>query len=94
MRFAAAVVAKGASSTSAVLAWVVLAVFVTAYVVAYDLWAHFTDHRTMSNQMGHWLTETVAGPIIVALWFAIIGGLGYHFLQEMRRFLQSGQPKR
>jgi hypothetical protein len=70
---------------AAAVAWGVLLVSVVAYVVAYDLWAHFTGHRTMSNQMGHWLVETVMGPVIVGLYFALICGLGYHFLQEMRR---------
>lgn len=65
---------------SAALAWAVLAVAVTLYVVAYDLWAHYSGHKMMTTQFRDWLHEAVAGPIIAAVWVGIFVGLTFHFL--------------
>lgn len=71
---------RGVGSDSAVLAWIGIAFLILAYVVAYDLWAHFTGHLTMTAQFRNWLSEPVMGPIMFALWIAVPVGLTYHFL--------------
>ena len=68
------------SEDSALLAWIGIALLIFLYVLGYDLWAHFTNHLTMTAQFRKWLTESVAGPIIFALWIAVPVGLTYHFL--------------
>lgn len=78
-------ISKGVSPTSAVLAWVVLVVIIAVYVVAFDVWASKTAHRTMSNQFGHWLTETIAGPIILGIWAGVFVALSFHFAMEAIR---------
>ncbi len=67
-------------SDSAIFAWVGIAVANICYVVAYDLWAAHSNHRTMTNQFREWLTHPVMGPIIAALWVAIFVGLTFHFI--------------
>lgn len=68
------------SKDSASLAWLGITVFIISYVVAYDLWAHFSGHRTMTAQFTDWLHETVAGPILAGLWIGIFVGLTFHFV--------------
>ena len=71
---------KGVDGDSAVLAWVGIALLIFAYVLAYDLWAHFTGHLTMTSQFRNWLIEPIAGPVMAALWVAVFVGLSFHFL--------------
>jgi hypothetical protein len=75
---------KWISSDSALLAWIGIAIVIVLYVVGYDLWAGFTNHRTMTAQFRVWLGGPVAGPIIFALWIAVPVGLTYHFLVRGR----------
>ena len=65
---------------SAAVAWAVLIALITAYVVAYDLWAYYSDHKMMTTQFRDWLHETVAGPIIAGLWIGAFVALSFHFL--------------
>lgn len=67
-------------SDSAVLAWIGILLLIFLYVLGYDLWAHYTQHLTMTSQFRKWLTESVAGPIIFGLWVGIPVGLTFHFL--------------
>lgn len=66
-------------------AWVVLGIFVPLYVAGYDVWAHYTQHVTMTGQMREWLTSTVAGPFFAGAWAAIFVGLMYHFFQHLTK---------
>lgn len=75
---------KGVSGDSATLAWAGILVFIICYVVAYDLWAHYSGHRTMTGQFRVWLTEPLAGPIIAGLWIGLFVGLTFHFLVRGR----------
>jgi hypothetical protein len=65
---------------TAALAWAGILVLIFLYVLGFDLWAHYTNHLTMTAQFRRWLHEPIAGPIIFALWIAIPIGLTYHFL--------------
>lgn len=65
---------------SALIAWIGIVLLIFFYVLGYDLWAHYTQHLTMTEQFRRWLKESVAGPIIFALWIAVPIGLTYHFL--------------
>lgn len=71
---------KWISHDSAALAWLGIVLFIFLYVLAFDLWAHFSDHLTMTGQFRNWLRDPVAGPIIFGLWVAVIAALSYHFL--------------
>ena len=71
---------KGADGDSATLAWIGIALFLFLYVLAYDLWAHYTGHLTMTDQFRHWLQGPITGPVIFALWIAVPVGLTYHFI--------------
>lgn len=71
---------RGVSGDSAILAWVGIVVFITAYVVAYDLWAHYSGHLTMTTQFRDWLQGPIMGPVIFGLWVAVPVSLTYHFL--------------
>ena len=51
-----------------------------AAVVGFDLWAHFTNHPTMSRTLGHYLGQPVLGPILAGAW----AGLSYHLVVEER----------
>jgi hypothetical protein len=70
---------RGQSSESAVAAWIVCLLGIFLYVLAYDLWAHYTEHRTMTNQFRVWMTQPVMGPLIVGLYAGLFIGLTYHF---------------
>jgi len=70
----------GVSGESAIAAWSVLAVLIFLYVLIYDLWAHYSDHRTMTNEFRAWLHDPIMGPIIAGLWVALFVGLTFHFL--------------
>lgn len=70
---------------SAAFAWLILAAAVTLYVVAYDLWAWKTGHRLMTTQFRMWLHETVAGPLVFALWAGIFVGLTFHFVVTAKK---------
>lgn len=59
--------------------WLALA----AEVVAYDTWAEWTHHPTMSSTYGWALSRPVAGPVV----FGITCGTLYHLWQEARRQL-------
>jgi hypothetical protein len=61
-------------------AWAGLIAGISAYVVAFDLWAQATGHTTMSAQVHLWMQSQLAGPIVVAVWFGVSVGLAYHFL--------------
>lgn len=67
------------NSDSAALAWLGLTIVIIAWVVGYDLWAHFTQHLTMSAQFHRWLKSSVWGPIMFAFWIGIPAGLLFHF---------------
>lgn len=69
---------------SAVLAWVVCLIGLFLYVLSYDLWAHYTNHRTMTNQFREWLGDPIMGPVIAGLWVALFVGLTFHFLVRGR----------
>jgi hypothetical protein len=60
-------------------AWVILAAFITMYVAAFDLWAHFTNHQSMSGRFHVWLHGMVTGPLIFGLWGGVFIALTYHF---------------
>lgn len=69
---------------SAALAWAGILLLIFAYVLAYDLWAHFSGHLTMTAQFRNWLGDPVAGPVMAALWVGIFVGLSFHFLVRGR----------
>lgn len=69
---------------SAAWAWLGCMLMIFCYVLAYDLWAHFSQHRTMTAQFRDWLTDPVAGPIIFGLYVGIFVGLSFHFLVHGR----------
>ena len=71
---------RGVGGDSAVLAWIGIVVLIFCYVLAYDLWAHFTGHLTMTAQFRNWLHDPIMGPIMFALWVAVPVGLTYHFI--------------
>lgn len=71
---------KWVSQDSALLAWVGILLFIFCYVLAYDLWAHFSGHRTMTGQFREWLVQPVAGPVIAGLWIGLFVGLTFHFV--------------
>lgn len=75
---------KWISQDSALLAWVGIFVFILSYVVAYDLWAHFSGHKTMTAGFRDWLSGPVTGPIIAALWIGVFVGLTFHFVVKGR----------
>lgn len=83
-RALAAIASRGATSTSAVLAWAGIALVIFVYVLIYDLWAHYTGHRTMTGQFQDWLTHPIAGPVIAALWVGVFVGLTFHFLVKAK----------
>lgn len=64
----------------AALAWAGIAALIFGYVLAYDLWAHFTKHLTMTHQFRDWLHDPIMGPVMFALWIAVPVGLTYHFI--------------
>ena len=68
------------SKDSAALAWAGILCFIFLYVLAYDLWAHFSKHLTMTAQFRNWMHDPVAGPVIFGLYIGIFVGLSYHFL--------------
>lgn len=70
---------------SAALAWLVLLFNITAYVVAYDVWAYRTGHLMMTTQFRVWLSGPVSGPIVMGLWVGLWIGLTAHL------FLRNGR---
>lgn len=64
----------------AIVAWWGLVLLIFLYVLAFDLWAHYTKHLTMTAQIQKWLTEPVWGPVLVGVYVAIPAALAYHFL--------------
>lgn len=75
---------KLADPDSAAWSWLILALLVLAYVVAYDLWAWRSGNLTLSRQMTRWIFDPVVGPFIVAAWVAVFVGLMWHFLVRPR----------
>lgn len=71
---------KGVDGDSATLAWIGITLLIFLYVLAYDLWAHYSGHLTMTAQFRNWLQGPVTGPVIFALWIAVPVGLTYHFI--------------
>lgn len=69
---------------SAVFAWIGILVVIFLYVLCYDLWAHYTNHLTMTSQFQKWLREPIMGPVIFALWIALPVGITYHFLVKAK----------
>ena len=69
---------------SAAQAWIVLVTGVVAYVVGYDLWAHYAGRPTMSAQFHAWLATAWGGPVLFALLIAIPAALGWHFITYHR----------
>lgn len=65
---------------SAVIAWVGILLMIFVYVLAYDLWAHYTNHLTMTAQFQKWLRESIMGPVIAGLWVGLFIGVTYHFI--------------
>ena len=70
------------SSESAWLAWLILLVGVNVYWIGYDLWAHYTNHYTMTKQMQNWLHGAVSGPLIFGFLGFIVLAFYYHMLQR------------
>lgn len=70
---------------SAALAWAGLFLLVNAYWISYDLWANATGHLMMTTQFRRWLHETVAGPVIAAVWVGLFVGFSFHFLYQARK---------
>jgi hypothetical protein len=66
-------------------AWLVLTVGVVLYVVAFDLWAYYTQTTMMTVEFRSWLFNPVTGPFIFAGWVGLFVGLTYHW------FLKRGQ---
>lgn len=75
---------KWLSQDSALLAWIGIALTIFLYVLAYDVWATVTDHKTMTGQFRDWLLAPVGGPVIAGLWIGIFVGLTFHFLVKGR----------
>jgi hypothetical protein len=68
------------SKDSAALAWLGILTLIFLYVLAYDLWAHYSKHLTMTAQFRNWLGDPIAGPVIFALYVGIFVGLTFHFV--------------
>lgn len=64
---------------SAGIAWLVLLIGVTLYVVAWDLYAYYTHGVMMTTQFREWLGDPVTGPFIMAGWVGLFVGLTYHW---------------
>lgn len=64
---------------SAAWAWLILILSVTLYVVAFDLWAHFSGGVMMTTQFRLWLFDPYTGPFIAAGWSGLFIGLTYHW---------------
>jgi hypothetical protein len=62
-------------------AWLALLLGVTAYVVAYDVWAKLGRHHTLSRQMHDWLFQPNAATFILAGLAAVLVGLLVHFIR-------------
>jgi hypothetical protein len=68
-------------------AWAIagLGGIILLYVLGFDLWAHFTGHKTISKQGTEWLFDLVIGPFVV--W--VLGGgflaLAWHLLNVRSR---------
>lgn len=60
-------------------AWLILLIFVTVFVAAFDISTLYTHKLTMTGQMRLWLHDAIIGPFIVGGWTAIFVGLMYHF---------------
>lgn len=71
---------RWANHDSALLAWIGIVILITAYVVAYDLWAYYSNHRMMTTQFRDWLAHPVTGPIVMGLWGGVFIALSFHFL--------------
>lgn len=69
---------------TAAIAWAGIVVLIFLYVLAFDLWAHYSGHLTMTAQFRNWLGDPIAGPIIAALWVGVFVGLSFHFLVRGR----------
>lgn len=63
----------------AALAWTGLALMNFLFVLAFDLWAHYTHNTTLTGMVRDWLHDPVMGPIIFGLLLALPAGLMYHF---------------
>lgn len=72
------------SQDSALLAWIGIIVLIASYVTAYDLWAWKTGHRLMTTQFRDWLSQAVAGPIVMGLWGGAFIALTIHFVVRAR----------
>ena len=73
------------SQDSAIIAWIGILTLIVLYVVAYDVWALHTNHRTMTGQFRDWLIGPVAGPVIAGLWTGLFIGLTFHFVWYKNR---------
>ena len=62
-------------------AWLVLLLGVTAYVVAYDVWAELGHHHTLSRQMHDWLFQPTPATFILAGLAGLLVGLMVHFIR-------------
>ena len=66
------------------IAWVTLALGNILGVTGYDLWAHYTNHETMSGRFHDWMLTVWGGPVLFALLAAIPLALGWHFITYHR----------
>jgi hypothetical protein len=74
-----ALVKSAPEDSYAAYAWLILTVAVVLFVVAFDLWAHYTGHKMMTTQFRLWLFNPVTGPFIAAGWVGVFTGLTYHW---------------
>lgn len=61
-------------------AWVGLAGVIVAWVAAFDVWAHYTTHLSMSAQFTAWLHGELTGPLVMGLFVGALAGLWWHWL--------------
>lgn len=66
---------------SAAWAWLILAVFVIAYVAVFDVHAYLAHTATMSGQFRAWLFNPSVGPFAFAIWVGIFTGLTFHWFE-------------
>jgi len=66
---------------SAPWAWLILVVFIVAYVAVFDIHAALTHGLTMSGQFRDWLFNPVIGPFLFGGWLGIFVGLTFHWFE-------------
>lgn len=61
-------------------AWLILTGIIVLFVAGFDVWAHYTGHKQMTDQFRQWLGDHVIGPFIFGGWVGIFAGLSWHWL--------------